>query len=236
MKQSLKKHKHLALLIVPVVIIVLLALILLLWLAHWVSQPETQAEIQSWVSSLGWLGVLVMLLLQMLQVIITIIPGEVFEFMAGVLYGGLGGLIICVIGCFLATLIVFNVSRRFGKTVLRSFLEKRNLSQYKFLQDTRKQETVIFVLFLIPGIPKDILSYISGATSPMKPLSFSLLATTARIPAIAGATFIGSNLIEGNWVIVVILFVIIAAGGLLGIHFKERILAFAQKLGKKKEE
>ncbi len=215
--------------------IALLILLLMLPLIWWLSQPNTQAEIQAWVANLGWLGVLVTLLLQMLQVVVSVIPGEPFELLAGVLYGGFGGLLICVTGCFFATLIAFHLSRRFGKPLLKKLFGEKQLQEYRFLQTPKRQETAVFILFLIPGIPKDILTYIAG-TGPMKPLTFTIIATFARIPAIAASTFIGSNILSGNWVAVLLLFAAIAVLGLLGIHFRDRIIAFTQRLGQRKEE
>lgn len=212
--------------------VVLLALLLMLPLIGWLSKPDTQQKLQTWVQNLGWWGVLVTLLLQMAQVLVSVIPGEPFELMAGVLYGGFGGLVICVAGCLAATLIAFHIARRFGKPLLTRLFGEKTLQQYSFLQNPKRLETVVFLLFLIPGIPKDVLTYIAGGISPMKPLTFTLLATFARIPALAATTFIGSNLLSGNWVAIVVLFLVVAVFGLLGIHFRDRVIRYARGRGK----
>lgn len=231
MKKPAQEHKRPVGFIVLFAVVALLVVLLMLPLIWWLSQPGTQAAIQAWVASLGWAGVLVALLLQMLQVIISVIPGEPFELLAGVLYGGLGGLAICVVGCFLATLIAFHLARRFGKGLLHKLFSEERLKKYRFLQNPKRLETVVFILFLIPGIPKDILTYLAGGISPMKPLTFTVLATFARIPAIAASTFIGSNLLAGNWVAVILLFAATALFGLVGIHYRERIITWAQHRG-----
>lgn len=229
-KQAHQKKK-------PIVYIILLAtialpaLLLMLPLIRWLSRPDTQQQIQEWVRNLGWWGVLVTLLLQMAQVLVSVIPGEPFELMAGVLYGGFGGLTLCVAGCFLATLIAFHLARRFGKPLLHRMFGEETLEKYSFLKNPQRLETVVFLLFLIPGIPKDVLTYIAGGISSMKPLTFTLLATFARIPAIAATTFIGSDLLSGNWVAVVVLFVAVAVFGLVGIHFRNRIIGYAKRRG-----
>ena len=91
------------------------------------------------------------------------------------------------------------------------------------MNDEKKLETVIFILYLIPGTPKDVLSYIVPLTD-IKPLNFFILLTLARIPSIISSTFAGANLAEGNWFMTIMIFLITAIIGLIGIYFNESFI------------
>ena len=91
------------------------------------------------------------------------------------------------------------------------------------LNDSKKLELAVFILFLIPGVPKDALTYIAPLTR-IKPSSFFLLSMLARSPAIIMSTFFGANLGEGNILEAVILFALVAVFGIIGVLYSDRIL------------
>ena len=59
-------------------------------------------------------------------------------------------------------------------------------------------EFIIFLLFLIPGTPKDLLTYV-GCILPINPLKFILISTIARFPSVISSTIAGENLAVANW-------------------------------------
>ena len=65
----------------------------------------------------------------------------------------------------------------------------------------------MFLLFLIPGTPKDLLVYIA-ALLPIKPLRFIIISTIARVPSIISSTLVGDNLIAGNWKVSIIVYIV----------------------------
>ena len=126
------------------------------------SDPETQRFIQNWIGERGLWGIFILLGLQVLQVIIAFIPGEPMELLAGALCGALGGTVLCLTGTVLASACIFALSRRYGRRLLAllGFGEKQ-VAQWKWLQrdeQSEKADLVIFLVFLIPGTPKDMLT------------------------------------------------------------------------------
>ena len=87
------------------------------------------------------------------------------------------------------------------------------------LTDARKLDTLIFLMFLIPGTPKDTLNYLCPLTS-ISPVRFLVLSTFARIPSVISSTFAGANFAEGNLLASVIVLGITSAVGLLGIRYE----------------
>lgn len=196
------------------------------------SEPEIQQEFKAWVMSLGIWGWLVVLGIQVLQIIIAFIPGEPVEIIAGVLYGGWGGLAVCLIGCILASSGIFLLTKRFGIPLIEKLFKSKRMDEYSFLNDSRKLETVVFILFLIPGTPKDMLTYIVG-TSPMKLPQFLLISTFARLPSIISSTFIGATMRQGEWEFSILIFTVTAIIGIAGIRYKDRIINFCRQMGQR---
>ena len=178
--------------------------------------PATQLKFEAWVQSLGIFGVLVMLLIQVLQIVIAFIPGEVVQVLAGAMYGTWGGLLLCLVGCVFASAFVFVIIR-------------------KFLNESEKLDTLVFILFLIPGLPKDTLTYIVPLSN-IKLSNFLVLSTIGRIPGMVASTLIGSSITDANWPLIIGVFAVIIVVGLLGIWKKDALMAWAKRIGGVKKQ
>lgn len=194
------------------------------------SDPVTQQRIKDWINSLGTGGWLLVLGVQVAQVVIAFIPGEPVEILSGILYGGVGGLLLCLLGCVIASSGIFFLSQKFGTPLVEKLFNKRKFDNFAFLKDSRKLEAIVFILFLIPGTPKDMLTYIVG-TSPMKITQFLLISTFARIPSIISSTYIGYTMRQGEWGITILIFALTAAFGVLGIKYQDSIIGFCKEIG-----
>ena len=159
--------------------------------------PQVQLLVETWVRKVGVLGWLAMFGVQMLQVVIAFIPGEPVELIAGALYGAAGGLALCTLGCVTASALIFLLSKRLGKSVLDSLFGAEKVKDWKWLYDSQRMELVTFILFLIPGTPKDMLTYVVGVTN-MRVGKFLLISSLARIPSVLSSTMIGSSLRQGT--------------------------------------
>ena len=202
-------------------------------LVRLLAQPETQEKLRSTIASLGVKGWFLFLLLQMLQIIVAFIPGEVVQLMAGVLYGTWGGLFTCLLGALFASAIIFFVVRKAGEGLLVRLFGKNKLAEYDFLRDSERIETVTFVLFLIPGVPKDLLTYLAGI-SRINPWRFLLLSTLARTPALVVSTMIGSSASQGSLLVTALLTIGVAVAALVGVVYRKRLMAFLRRHGEPK--
>ncbi|MCF2556143.1 MAG: TVP38/TMEM64 family protein [Bacteroidales bacterium] len=203
------------------------------------SDPETQRFIQNWIGERGLWGIFILLGLQVLQVIIAFIPGEPMELLAGALCGALGGTVLCLTGTVLASACIFALSRRYGRRLLAllGFGEKQ-VAQWKWLQrdeQSEKADLVIFLVFLIPGTPKDMLTYVVGMTR-VSLKRFLWLSTLARVPSVLSSTLIGSSVIQGEGETALILMLVTGLLGILGIEAREKILAFCRRVREKRKQ
>lgn len=223
--------KHILKNLLPIIIFVLL-LAALTWI-FWpyvkeLGTDEGRAEFKAWVDGLGFGGWLVSLGIQLLQIFIAFIPGEPVELLLGYLWGPWLGLLTCLIGIFIGTLAIFLLVRRFGMPFVRKIVGDDDLTKYKFLSNKNKLELTVFVLFFIPGTPKDALTYIAPI-APISPVKYLLIATFARIPSIITSTILGDSIAEGNYFLAIAVFVITAVISVVGIIFGNKFVERKQK-------
>ncbi|HYF81799.1 MAG TPA: TVP38/TMEM64 family protein [Clostridia bacterium] len=187
------------------------------------------------LSSYGATGIIVFIGVQTLQVIIAALPGDLTQIAGGYIYGTLFGSIYSIIGITLGSIIVFFASRLLGYSLINLFTPKELLEKFSFLINNPKSEIAMFILFLIPGMPKDALSYLAGIT-PVRPMTFFMISSVARIPAIVASSYIGANLQQGNYAVVAIVSVFACLLLLTGFFMKDRIIAFLHNLLYKKKD
>lgn len=185
-----------------------------------VSHPQRFKEV---IGAYGSVGALLYILIQIVHVIIVVIPGEVVQIAGGYAFGTFFGTLYSFIGIFVGTLIVFFATRMVGYSLVRTFVSAGKLEKFDFLVNSPKSEVALFVLFLIPGLPKDTLVYISGLT-PIKPWRFLLICTIARFPGLWGSAYIGANLQKKDYLPVWIVSGLALVLFIVGILAKDKII------------
>ncbi|MGE5380348.1 MAG: TVP38/TMEM64 family protein [Methylocystaceae bacterium] len=185
---------------------------------------------KAYLLSFGPFAAGVFILLQIIQVVLPAVPGELLQFAGGYVFGIWRGTLYNVVGIFLGSTIAFLLARLIGLPLVRYLVPEQQLQRFDFVFRSRKADLIIIVLFFIPGLPKDFLTYIAGLT-PVHPVTFLLITTIARFPANFAATYMGANLIRGNTNMVVLL---VAAALILLIAaylFRQRIMDYLRQLG-----
>lgn len=183
-------------------------------------RPE---ETRRYLLSYGLAAPLVYILLHMIQVVIAFIPGELVQIAGGYVFGTPLGTLYSVIGVAAGTLIAFVVARAVGFSLVKSLVPGKTLERFEFLANSRHSELIIFLLFLVPGIPKDALTYIAGLT-PIKTFKFLLISMLARFPGLLGSAYIGANLQRRRYGPALVLSIAALVLFVLGVVFREKIL------------
>ena len=183
------------------------------------STSEGQIAFKEKLDSLGIGSVIVLFVIQIIQMFLAIIPGGPVEVIAGMCYGAVKGTIFIIISSILVSLIIFELVSKFGKKLIYSFCNEKTIYKIehsKVFQNPKKVEKVMMILFLLPGTPKDLLTYAAGLL-PIKPSRFILISIIARIPTIIASTYGGSKIKDGNWKIVIIANLIVFAIAVIAI-------------------
>ena len=219
-KKTTKQQKTIA--IISFSVVLTLAILTTIFVCNWLTS-FTQESFKEYILSFGALGYLVLLLLQILQVFIALIPGELLESAAGYAFGPIIGTAICYIGVAIGSAIIFFLTRKFGIKMVELFVSTDKINKLKFLQSERKRNSIIFILFFIPGTPKDLITYFVGLTD-IKFTTFLIISLIARVPSVISSTFAGHLLGTGELMSAIILYGATGIISLIGIIIYNKIL------------
>lgn len=165
------------------------------------STVEGQEAFRNKVNDSGFIGLLMLFGLQVAQIFLIILPGEPIEILAGMCYGGWGGLLFITVSVCILTTAIFFMVRKLGRKFVYDICDEekvKKIENSKLFKNPKKIEWIMIILFMIPGTPKDLLVYIAGLL-PIKPLRFILISTFARLPSVVSSTFAGNTLMKGDW-------------------------------------
>lgn len=200
---------------------------------HTLFEPGGIDEVINDVRDAGPLGFLILLALQFLQIVVAFIPGEATQMAAGMLYGPwIGGLVI-LLGSILSSAFVFAVVHRLGAPFVKDMVSDKWLEKFERFEKSGKLELTVFVLFLIPAMPKDIFTYLVPLTD-MRMRTFLVLSNVGRIPGILISTYAASGLVDGNVWQSIIIFAVLAVVAVVCLIFRDQIVGAVEKLAKKK--
>ncbi len=219
MKKFSKKTLAIIFFVLTCLVMALVCIFVGIPLARFVSTPE---EFRLWIESFGVWGSLVFILLTAFQTVFAFIPGEPFELFAGYAFGFFKGTVFSMLGIALGSIIVFAFTKKFGRKFVEIFFSKEKIDSVKFLNDKKRLYTITFILFFIPGTPKDLLTYVSGLT-PVKLWQWLLLTTIARIPSIVTSTVGGNALGEKKYIFAIIVFGITLLISVIGLLIYNKI-------------
>lgn len=190
-------------------------------MVKFVSEPD---KFRQWVQGHGILGELAFIGMMLFQVVIAFVPGEPLEIGAGYAFGAVKGTVLCVIGITLGSVIVFALVRRFGIKFAEIFFSREKINSLRFLRNRRSRDILTFLVFFLPGTPKDLLTYFVGLTD-IKLLHFLILTSIARLPSVITST-VGGNALGGEdytfAVIVFSLTLVLSGAGLMIYNFIQK--------------
>lgn len=184
------------------------------------------------ITSYGAYSPIAYILIQTLQVVVAPIPGGLIEFMGGYLFGVKAGFIYSIIGSIFGSWLAFSLARLFEMVAVEKFVHIRTMKKFDYLIG---HEGVIlsFLLFLIPGFPKDALCYILGLT-PMHLGIFLIISTIGRIPGTLMACLQGGKAFDHQYKALLILFGISLLIIMVFYIYHEEIHRFIKKFRKVK--
>ncbi|MCL2003996.1 MAG: VTT domain-containing protein [Oscillospiraceae bacterium] len=166
---------------------------------------KDSSGIKVWLDGFGVWGRIIFIAVRAFQTVIKIIPAEPLEIGAGYAFGTWGGLLFCMLGTLAGSLIIIMLAKIFGAKLLNLFVPAKKLRSFAFARDSKKLTAALFVMYLIPGTPKDLFTYMAPFL-PMKISRFLLITGIARIPSILMSTWIGEELTEKNYIAAAVIF------------------------------
>lgn len=187
------------------------------------TEPGGLERVVEDVRNAGVGGVFMLLGFQFLQIVVAFIPGEVVQIAAGMMYGPWGGALIVIAGCIVSSAFIFAVVHKLGAPFVRAMIPEKWMGKLEKFEKSEKLDVMVFVLFLIPGLPKDVFTYLVPLTD-MRMRDFLFLANVGRIPGILISTFGANGLVEGDYMQSIVLFAVAAAIAVVALVLHEKIL------------
>jgi uncharacterized membrane protein YdjX (TVP38/TMEM64 family) len=185
--------------------------------------------IRSWVEARGAWGELAFVGLQVLQVVVFVIPGEVVQVAGGYVYGFRDGTLLSLAGITLGSLVNFLAGRWLGRPFVEAVFKKERVASIEKIAASGRAAAGFFILFVIPGIPKDALCYVAGMSRLGFP-AFLAISMLGRLPGILGSSFMGSAAYSGSYRAALLVLAIASVLFFVGLFFKERIQDFLARL------
>lgn len=183
----------------------------------WLSNPDA---VHAYVEQHAVLSRLAIIGVNTLQIVLAFLPGEPIELASGYAFGFWEGTAACLVASTVGSSLVYWAVRRWGWKVMGLFFTREQFERFSWLKDARKLELIMLVIFLIPGTPKDYLTYFAGLTR-MRFGAVLAIATVGRIPSIATSTFAASAFGAGEYGIMVVSMVIaVLLAGLGAIAYR----------------
>jgi uncharacterized membrane protein YdjX (TVP38/TMEM64 family) len=167
--------------------------------------------------------------LQMTQIIISMIPGQALQFAAGLLYGFWAGFLLSIIGAIAGTVVTYYLAQFLGRDALHVLFGKGHIEDYLNKINSKKGYILVFLIYLIPGVPKDLCSYAAGLSN-MKLKAFLIISTVGRSPGMMGSLLIGKEIGEGNYATVIIIGVVAMILFIFGIIYHSRLSNILDKI------
>lgn len=181
-------------------------------LKAFISEP---ALFQAWLDQFGMFDELVFILLRAAQTIVKFIPAEPLEIGAGYAWGAVPGMVYCVSGNLIGTLCIIALSKRLGLKIIKLFHLDQAMQHLPVLQSSERVYALLFILYLIPGTPKDSFTYLVSLL-PVKPLAFMLITAIARIPSVLSSTLCGANLARHQYWVSALIFAVTIIAAIAG--------------------
>ena len=174
-------------------------------------------------------GIFVYLFLQILQILVPVIPGQAMQLAAGYMYILPLALFLTILGIALGTIISFTMSRILGYDAMVLFFGQNRMDEYVAKLNSKRAYLVIFLLYLMPGFPKDFICFAAGV-SRIRLIPFLVLSVVGRIPALTLSLVIGRMTRAGSYTGAIVVCVVAVVLFLVCIWKRQAVMDFSDRI------
>lgn len=229
-----KKNRIFAIVKFAVLIAIVVGIPLYIYMFHRdvISSFKSLDDVAAFLRQYKQFSVPVYLIAEVLQILISVLPGQLFQMAAGYLFGFVPGVILTLIGAIIGTVITFCLARVLGSDAVRMMLGEERSRSYTELLNSKKAYLITFIIYLIPGLPKDAMCYVAGVSN-IKLLPFLVISVTGRMPAMAGSVAFGALYMKHNYTGMAILAVAVGIICIICFLKRKQLMSFVDKMYKK---
>lgn len=163
------------------------------------STYEGRENFSTNIKSLGISGALLISLLEICKAVVVFLPAEPIELLSGMCFGPILGAVIIYIGVIISTSLIYLAVHKYGHAMVEDIVPEEKLKKVTDIleSNSKKMEIILFVLFFLPVVPKDFLTYV-GSLLPISMRKFLFITIFARFPAIVSSTIVGDRILDGD--------------------------------------
>ncbi len=161
-------------------------------------------------------------ILSNLQVVLTVLPAEPVQVVAGLTFGFLKGGLACLAGVFVGNTVIYILYVVYGHR-LTEWFEHNAEFDFELAKNSPKVTFIIFILYFLPAIPYGLICLFTASLGIKYP-KYILLTTLGALPSVAIGVALGHMAVSASWIISVCVFVVIVA--LLIVLYKNKSLLF----------
>ena len=173
-------------------------------------------------------SILVYIGAQILQIIICVIPGQWLQFAAGYMYGFWLGFLYSIIGAAIGSVVTYYLAKLLGRDAMHLIFGEARINEFIHKLNSKKAIVIVFLIFLIPGVPKDLCNYAAGI-SEMKLKPFSIVSLVGRSPGMMGSLLIGRQIEAGNYTGAIVVAAVAVVLCVVGIIMRKRLTGWMDK-------
>ncbi|MBE6033899.1 MAG: TVP38/TMEM64 family protein [Clostridiales bacterium] len=231
-KEKNKARVKLIITIIKLVLLILLIvgvpLYIMLYHSEFISQFKSLEAVNAYLEKYKTASVFAYIGIQIMQIVICIIPGQAMQFAAGYAYSFWLGYLYSIIGTAIGTVMAFYLARFLGKDAIHLIFDEKKVSRFIDKLNSKGAFILVFVIFFIPGLPKDLFTYAAGV-SEMRLKAFLIISLVGRTPAMMASIMIGSMFNKGSYAGIGILAVIMTVLCIWGIKNHEKMTVMIDK-------
>lgn len=169
------------------------------------------------------------LIVQCMQIIVCVIPGQGLQFAVGYFYGIPIGFLLSMFGALIGSIITYYLAKILGHDAVHLFFGEEKVQHMIHRLNSKKATIIIFFIFLIPGVPKDLCNYAAGL-SEMKLKPFLAVSMVGRSVGILGSVVFGSMINSKNYVVAVIVAALALILFIMGIIYHKKLNNYLDKM------
>ena len=173
--------------------------------------------------------------LQIVQVAVCILPGQPIQFASSYMFGVGMGFLLSITGAVIGTVISFYIAKALGSDAMHLFFDEEKIKNYQRKLNSGRGLLLAFLIYLIPGIPKDLVSYAAGV-SEMRFRPFLIAATVGRSPGMLGSLLLGHFFGKQDYRAIIILSVIVAVILLICFIKRDELIGFLDRVEMREAE
>lgn len=219
-----------------VLFIFIIAIPLYVWVFHkdFIRSIDSIQEVIGLLDANKTAAILIYLGLQITQIIVSVLPGQVFQIAAGYYFGFFMGLLYSLIGAAIGTTITYFVAKWLGADSIKVLFGNEKIDKIVKMLNSSRAYNVVFLLYLIPGIPKDLVGYAAGISS----INFRIvlfLSLIGRIFGMSGSLLFGYLYAQKEYTMMYIVAAIAVIIFLICVIYRKKISkwmeSFYNKIG-----